>query len=163
MWTRLDSQNYFAWQPTTNETAAMIEGSARFGSNTGINNEISKIFDNLVAGAYYGLTFNYAGSFDRRNPPPRDAFLIINVDGNTVVNVSGAARPPQTVIFVADSNCAIISVAGSSAADYVHVGPIDVRPVSAPSECVSRNPGEPTVIGKLETWSLCQCLLFWAL
>lgn len=130
----------FNWQPDGNEVFGRANGSASFGSAVGVNNEISKLFEDLVVDEYYGLSVNFFGELDKRSPPS-DAVLTVTINGVPLIDVSGGGHLPQTLKFKATSSCTVISISGRSIEGAVFIGPVAFGPVSAPSQCVLSNPG----------------------
>lgn len=131
------------WQPNGNEFTGRTQGFVSFASPTD-SNEISRLFDDLVVGQFYGLTINLYGGLDRRSPPFDGGLNFTVGDPSTSTSVTesyaGERRPPQVLRFRATSSCTVITIAASSATSTVFVGPMMFGPVSAPSECALSNP-----------------------
>lgn len=140
-WTNTAEPANFQWQPNGDETTGRDQGFALLGSKTGVDNEISRIFEELVVGRYYELVFPYKG-LGSREAPPDDAHLVVSVNNRTLLDISGSPRAPDRLVFRATSTCATVVISGRSESTGVIVGPTRLGPIPFPSECALFNRGE---------------------
>lgn len=111
--------------------AGRSQGFARFGSGTGTNNEISKVFTTLELGKRYRLTVRYKSTI-MNEPPPPDSSLSVSVNGLKVVDIAGGGSTVDVVEFVSLSTCAVITIGGRSNSTPVTVGPTSLAPAPPP-------------------------------